>query len=125
MVAIERADGGHESRGSVLVLRGQVGMALRASLISCAGEAHHAFVLDVASRTGRRKGLFGMVERAVVTSQARFIVDGLLKTGGGDVAGGAFVPDQVVRVRYRSGIVGRGISPQSMPAQPAEAQDDK
>src|SRR5579871_2589071 len=100
-------------------------MALRTGVVTRTGEAQHAFVLDVAIRAGGCKSLLRMMQRTVVASQACFIVHGLLKTGGGNVAGRTFVPDQVMRVCDRPGIIRRGASTHCMPAQPSDAEHNK
>src|SRR5579863_5029441 len=117
MVPIEIADLGHKPWWSVLIFRRKIGVALRASAVAGAGQAQHALVLHVAIRTRRRKRLLPMMDGPVVTSQASLIGDGPLESGGGDVASGAFLSNQGMRVRHRSGIVGRGTSAQCVPAQ--------
>src|ERR1039458_3405281 len=122
MVTIEIADLSHKSRWGVLVLGSQIGVTLRAGAVARTREPHHTLVLHMAIRTRRRKSLLAMMDGAIVTSQAGVIRDGSLEASGGNVTCGAFVTNQGMRTRDRSGIVRRGASAQSMPAQPAQAQ---
>ena len=122
MAPVEAADVGGKSGRSVFILSGQIGVALRTSAIAGAGQAQHSFVLHVAIRTARRKSLFRMMDGPVVAGQARLIGDRVRETRRGNVACGAFMSDQCMRVRDGSGIVGRRASAQTMPAQPAQAQ---
>src|SRR5580692_7896403 len=96
MVAVKITAPGDKARRGVLVLGSEIRVALRASAVAGAGQAQHAFVLHVAVRTGGRKGLLGMMDGSIVTCQAGLVGDGSLKSGGGNVACGAFVSDQGV-----------------------------
>src|ERR1022692_4543933 len=85
MVTIEVADLSHKPWWRVLVLGRQIRMTLSAGAVAGARQAHHALMFHMAVRTRRRKSLLGMMDGAVVASQAGVIGDGSLEASGGAV----------------------------------------
>src|SRR5579883_936049 len=93
MRAIERANIAGKTRGAVLIVGGQVRVALRASFVACIRQPHGTFMLDMAGGARRRKGLLGVMDWPIVTSHARLVGGALLESGRRDMAGAAFLPE--------------------------------
>ncbi len=72
-----------------------------------------------------RERLVGVMDGAIVASQAGLIGGALLEAGLRNMAGTALLSQQGVRASQRTGVVRFRASRQGVPSQPREARDDE
>src|SRR5579863_1371029 len=121
VAVIESANVRYELRFAV---RGfQIRMTLCASPIAGAGQPERALMLYVAVGTRWREGLVGLMDWTIMAGQARLVGGAFLIARLKDMARAAFLSEQCVRVRQRTGVVRLWTPRHSMPAKPSQAQD--